>query len=260
MMNILRVSLVQYDVIWEDPAANREKLNDLLKPLFGNTDLILLPEMFTTGFSMRAKELGETMDGDTIGWMKEQAGNLCAALAGSLIVKVKEQYFNRFVVVLPSGKVIYYDKRHLFSIGGEDQYFSRGNNRIVFEYLGWRIALFICYDLRFPIWCRSVKDADLMLFTANWPAARMQVWQTLTRARAIENQLFVAGVNRTGSDGAGVEYSGQSIIIDPKGRIVCDMKGATDVVASCELSLAELNRFRTKFPVSNDADDFVILS
>jgi predicted amidohydrolase len=259
MKNILRISLVQFEVIWEDPAANRKKLNDLLKPLVGNTDLILLPEMFTTGFSMHAKELAESMDGDTITWMKEYAGYTGAALAGSLIVRDQERYYNRLVFVLPTGEISCYDKKHLFAIGGEDQYYSHGNNRVVVNYCGWRIALFICYDLRFPVWCRSVKDADLMLFSANWPASRLHVWQTLTRARAIENQLYVAGVNRTGTDGAGVAYPGESVVVDPKGRIICELNGESDVVATSELSLDELNRFRKKFPVSGDADGFEIL-
>ena len=258
MSDLLRISLVQFDVLWENPIGNRQKLDILLEPLKGRTDLILLPEMYSTGFSMHAKSLAESMEGDTIGWMRTQAENTNAAVAGSLIVKELGHYYNRFLFVLPSGDIFCYDKKHLFSMGGEDQYFSHGIKRVFVDYCGWRIALFICYDLRFPVWCRTMKVADLVLFSANWPAARTPVWQTLIRARAIENQLYVAGVNRTGTDGAGVIYTGESTLIDPKGRIVCTMNDQSDVVTTCVVSLEELNRFRKKFPVSDDDDLFEI--
>ncbi len=257
-MDFLRISLVQFDVIWENQVANREKLDQLLKPLTGRTDLILLPEMFTTGFSMNAKALAESMDGKSVRWMKSQAAATGAALAGSLIIKENDRYYNRFLFVTPSGETNIYDKKHLFSMGGEDQYFSRGNKKVVVKFMGWRIALFICYDLRFPVWCRSAKEADLMLFTANWPDVRKHVWQTLTAARAIENQLYVAAVNRTGTDGSGVYYSGESKIIDPKGVLSCNLNNQSDAVVTNSVSLEELKRFRKKFPVSEDADLFEI--
>ena len=254
----LRISLVQFEVIWENQDANRLKLDELLKPLNGSTDLILLPEMFTTGFSMHARELAETMDGPSVKWMVLQAQKTSAALAGSLIIKEDDHFFNRLVFVTPSCEIYYYDKRHLFSIGEEHKYFSSGNKRVIVNYLGWRIALMICYDLRFPVWCRTIKDADLMLFTANWPDARQPVWQTLTKARAIENQLYVAGVNRTGMDGSGINYVGESVVIDPKGKIMLDMGTKSDAAGTCVLSLEELNRFRKKFPVGKDVDTFEI--
>jgi predicted amidohydrolase len=258
MKDLLRISLVQFDVCWENPVANRLKLDNLLSPLTGQTDLILLPEMFTTGFTMNAKELAEPMNGDSIDWMKSQAKKTGAALAGSLIIVENDFYYNRFLFVEPSGEIASYDKKHLFSMGGEDRYFNHGGKRVIVDYCGWRIALFICYDLRFPVWCRSIKDADLILFTANWPDARKHVWQILTKARAIENQLYVAGINRTGIDGAGVYYSGESMVIDPKGEIVCKPEGESDVVATTGVSMEELKRFRKKFPVSVDDDYFEI--
>ena len=258
-MDLLRISLIQFDIIWENPVANRMKLDTLLQPLNGKTDLILLPEMFTTGFSMQAKILAETMDGESIRWMKLQAENTGAALAGSMIVEDHDQYFNRFLFVTPSGEVFTYDKKHLFSMGGEDRYFKRGNKRVIVNYLGWRIAPFICYDLRFPVWCRAMKDADLMLFTANWPTARNHVWQTLTSARAIENQLYVACVNRTGKDGSGISYFGESMVIDAKGTLLCNLDHRSDASETCTISLDELNRFREKFPLKLDADSYEFL-
>jgi predicted amidohydrolase len=259
-MNNLRISLIQYEVVWENPDANRLKLEELLNPLSGQTDLILLPEMFTTGFSMHAKELAETMNGKSVNWMLQQAGFLQAALAGSLIIKENGHSFNRFLFVTPSGEVYHYDKRHLFSIGEEHNYFSCGIKKVVVNFQGWRIALMICYDLRFPVWCRSIQDTDLMLFTANWPEARQQVWHTLTKARAIENQIYVAGVNRTGRDGSGIGYKGESVVIDPKGIVILDLENKTEITATCELSLNELNLFRKKFPVGRDADTFEIIT
>lgn len=257
-MDFLRISLVQMDVVWEDPVSNRLKLEQLMDPLRGVTDLVLLPEMFSTGFSMNARALAEPMDGETVIWMKACAKKLGAALAGSLIIEENGLFYNRFLFVTPSNEIFYYDKKHLFSIGDENQYFSCGNKRTVIQYNGWRIALFVCYDLRFPVWCRSIKDADLMLFTANWPAARKNVWNTLMHARAIENQLYVAGVNRTGSDGSGIIYSGASMVIDPKGNIVSELTDCSDEILTCKLSLNELNKFREKFPVYRDEDDFEI--
>lgn len=235
------------------------KLSELLSGLNGQTDLMLLPEMFTTGFSMRAKELAETMAGESVSWMVNQSRKHHAALAGSLIIKDSGQYFNRFLFVTPEGKIYHYDKRHLFSIGEEHLYFSSGKERVIVNFRGWRIIPMVCYDLRFPVWCRSIKQADLMLFVANWPEARKQVWQTLLKARAIENQVFVAGVNRTGKDGAGIGYQGESMIIDPRGNVIADLGNKTEDVATSDLSLKELKLFRDKFPVGRDADSFEII-
>lgn len=257
-MKNLRVSLVQFEVIWENPVANRSKLNELINRLDGKTDLIVLPEMFTTGFSMHARELAETMAGESLNWMLDQSKAHQAALAGSMIVKEDENYFNRFIFVTPTGEIFYYDKRHLFSIGEEHLYFSNGNKKVIINFMGWRIALMVCYDLRFPVWCRSIHEADLIIFVANWPQARQHVWQALTKARAIENQLYVAGVNRTGMDGSGINYAGESMLIDPKGSILLDLENKLEAIETCDLSLKELNRFRDKFPVGRDADSFEI--
>ena len=258
-MDLFRISLVQFDIGWEEPVKNRAKLESLLEPLIGQSDLILLPEMFTTGFSLNARQLAETMEGESVAWMKYQAKRTGSAIAGSLIIEENGRYFNRFLFVTPTDLLFYYDKRHLFSMGEENQFFNRGKKRVVVNYKGWRIALFVCYDLRFPVWCRSIKDADLMLFTANWPENRSIVWQTLTQARAIENQLYVAGVNRIGTDGANISYAGQSRVIGPRGNILADLKNPGEIVETIAISLDELNLFRVKFPVGRDEDSFEIL-
>jgi len=257
-MDLLRISLVQFDIGWEEPAKNRSKLDSLLLPLIGRTDLILLPEMFTTGFSMKARELSETMEGESVTWMKFQAQKTGSAIAGSLIIEENGLYFNRFLFVMPDNQLCFYDKRHLFSMGDEHQFFSKGKVRRIVNYKGWKIALFICYDLRFPVWCRVINEADLMLFTANWPESRNIVWQTLTQARALENQLYVAGVNRIGTDGAHIGYAGSSRVIDPRGTILTELKNLDDKVDTTTISLDELNRFRNKFPVGRDEDSFEI--
>lgn len=257
-MDPLRISLVQYDIAWEDPNANRLKLGLLIDPLKGKTDIILLPEMFTTGFSMNASELSETMDGITVKWMHEMASVTGAAIAGSLIINENSHYFNRFLFVTPEGEIFSYDKRHLFSIGGENLCFTPGNKRVVINYCGWKIALLICYDLRFPVWSRTAGDVDLMLYTANWPQKRKIVWETLLRARAIENQVYTAGVSRTGTDGTGVLYFGGSMVIDPKGELLIGLSDLSDKAGTITLSLEQLNSFRKKFPVSLDADSFKI--
>jgi predicted amidohydrolase len=257
-MDPLRISLVQFDIAWEDPIANRLKLDLLMDPLKGKTDIILLPEMFTTGFSMNARELSETMDGITVKWMQEMASVTGAAIAGSLIINENSHYFNRFLFVTPEGEIFSYDKRHLFSIGGENLCFTPGNKRVVINYSGWKIALLICYDLRFPVWSRTAGDADLMLYAANWPQSRKIVWETLLRARAIENQVYTAGVSRTGTDGTGVLYFGGSMVIDPKGELLIGLSDLSDKAGTITLSLKQLNSFRKKFPVSLDADSFQI--
>lgn len=258
-MDLLRISLVQYDVVWESPVSNRKKLDLLLEPLQGITDVVLLPEMFTTGFSMNAGELAESMSDETVGWMKTKAAFLGAALAGSLIIRENNHCFNRFLFVTPSGEITTYDKKHLFSMGAENQYFTGGSEQVILDYLGWRIAPFICYDLRFPVWCRTGLGADLMLFTANWPDARKNVWQILTKARALENQVYVAAVNRTGTDGSGIFYSGESRLVDPKGNLLVDLENTADCIRTFTVSKSELDRFRKKFPVWKDRDSFEIL-
>ncbi|HRZ76167.1 MAG TPA: amidohydrolase, partial [Bacteroidales bacterium] len=221
-MQDLRISLIQDELVWEDPAANRARFQAILESM-EDTDLVLLPEMFSTGFTVHPQRVAESMDGTTIQWLRRMARESGKAMAGSLIVKEGESYYNRLVFCHPDGALEHYDKRHLFRMGGEHLRFGMGNHNIMVNYRGWKIRPLICYDLRFPVWARNRYsegnyDYDLLLYLANWPRARRHHWMTLLSARAIENQCYVAGLNRVGTDGAGVSYSGDSRVIGPGGE------------------------------------------
>lgn len=254
----MKISVIQSDLIWENKQANFRNFEKLIRPLNNKTDLILLPETFNTGFSMNPFKLSEAKDGETFRWMKEVAEDGNFGVCGSYIVNENGKYFNRWVFVSPGEEFYSYDKRHLFSMGGEGKLFTRGESRLVFKFGGVRISSYVCYDLRFPVWSRSRNDCDLLIYAANWPEARREVWNTLLRARAIENQCFVAGANITGTDGEGIKYCGESVIINPRGEVIASAGTHKDEVITADLSLAELNDFRKKFPVCNDADSFEI--
>ena len=255
-MRDLKVTIVQSMLHWEDAAANRAMFAEKIAPLAGTTDLIVLPEMFTTGFSMRSSELAESMDGKTVQWMLEQAKSTRAAIYGSVIISEKGKYFNRGLFIDPSGKVTVYDKRHLFRMAEEKDNYSRGDKRVIVELNGWRILLQICYDLRFPVFARNRGDYDAIVYSANWPEARKFPWSQLLIARAIENQCYVIGANRVGMDGLGHHYIGDSIAIDPRGSCIAAMEPGREGVVAATLDRATLEDFRQKFPVGMDADDF----
>jgi predicted amidohydrolase len=219
---------------------------------------VILPEMFSTGFSMNPELLAEPMNGSTFNWMVNTAKKGNFGLCGSYIVNDGKQNFNRWVFVSPEKDYWYYDKRHLFTIGGEKQYFSAGKQRLVFSFRGIRINPYICYDLRFPVWSRNRNDTDLIIFAANWPESRSEVWKTLIKARAIENQCYVAGANRIGTDGNGIKYSGDSLISDARGNVIASAQENEECFISADLAMEELSDFRKKFPVSGDSDDFKI--
>ena len=252
------ITTVQADLIWENSQSNLIRFEALLSSV-QHTDLIVLPEMFTTGFSMKHKELAEEMGERSVKWMMDLAKKKNSAIIGSLIVKEDELFYNRLFFVHPDGSFQTYDKRHLFQMGGENQYFSRGSDRLVVSYKGWKICPLICYDLRFPVWSRNDEDYDLLIYIANWPMSRREVWQTLLNARAIENQSYVVGVNRVGKDGAGIVYSGDSRIIDAKGQIITQSRMMEESVISTDVSLSELHQFREQFPVLNDRDVFLVM-
>lgn len=254
-MQDLKISLVQTTLDWQQPERNRERMTRLLAPLAGQTDLIVLPEMFTTGFTMAPERVAEPMSGPTLAWLIEQAATLGAALCGSVVIE-DQGYRNRLLFVTPNGDVEYYDKRHLFRMANEHQHYQAGDQRRVIEYRGWRILPQVCYDLRFPVWCRNRNDFDLMLFVANWPAPRRHAWRTLLLARAIENQCYVAGVNRIGEDGKGLEYSGDSLLVDFKGQALLDAPAGEAFVKTGKLSGESLQQFRKRFPAWQDADAF----
>lgn len=255
----MKISLIQPDILWEDKTANLNSLEEVLLPLQGQTDLVILPEMFSTGFSMNTEKLAEPPEGTTFQWMKKESGKGNFGICGSYIVRSGGHYYNRFVFVAPGSDDFYYDKRHLFSMGDENLYFSAGKARLVFNFMGFRISPYICYDLRFPVWSRNRNEYDLAIYTANWPEVRISVWNTLLKARAIENQCYVAGANRIGTDGTGLIYSGHSAIIDPHGEVIITAEPYKECSVSADLSPDELIRFRNKFPVLNDSDDFRIV-
>ncbi|MBK9274863.1 MAG: amidohydrolase [Flavobacteriales bacterium] len=255
-MRDLRMTLVQSMLHWEDAAANRAMFSDKLAGSKGTTDLVVLPEMFTTGFSMRSHELAEALNGPTVEWMRTQAAALDAALYGSVIIAEGGHRFNRGLFVKPDGQVTVYDKRHLFRFANETDHYSPGRERVVVEWQGWRLLLQICFDLRFPVFARNRGDYDAILYVANWPEARRYPWSQLLIARAIENQCYVAGVNRVGMDGKGIHYSGDSVVIGPRGAAVAAVEPSQEGLVTAILDRAELEDFRAKFPVALEADAF----
>jgi omega-amidase len=262
-MNNLRLSLVQGDTRWHDPAANREYYGHLMAPLHGITDLVLLPETFTSGFSNDAIDQAETMDGPTIAWLHEQARKLDAAICGSVQMRDAGGVFNRLCFVTPDGVLHTYDKRHLFRYAKEHERYAAGRDRLTVEWCTWRICPMVCYDLRFPVFSRNRfnverendLDYDLLLYVANWPSARSYAWKTLLRARAIENLCFVAGLNRVGTDGNGLGYDGDSAVIDFLGHPLSEAADE-EVVSTMLLQAAPLLEHRARFPAMLDADAF----
>lgn len=262
-MNDLRISLVQGATRWHDPAGNRAYYGGLVAPLRGTTDVVLLPETFTSGFSNDAIASAETMQGPTMEWMRAQAAQLGAAVCGSVQLREGDQVFNRLLWATPDGAVSHYDKRHLFRYAREHERYAAGRDRLTVQWKGWRICPLVCYDLRFPVFSRNrfdveregAPDYDLLVYIANWPGVRAHAWKTLLRARAIENLCYVAGLNRVGSDGAGLQYAGDSAVIDFLGQPVSEC-AAEEVVVTTTLQAAELAAHRERFPAMLDADAF----
>ena len=254
-MTTLNTLLVQAQLGWKDPERNRAHLEQLVNAAPGDIDLAVLPETFTTGFLGDADLPEEGMNGPTVNWMKQLAAARDCALAGSAVITEQGKRFNRFLFVTPSGEVRFYDKRHLFAFGGENQRYAAGRKRVIIEFRGWRINLQVCYDLRFPAWCRNRDDYDLMLLVANWPKKRVGHWASLLHARAIENQAWVIGVNRVGQDGNGFRYPGRSVVHDPLGECVADL-GSEEAVRQVPLDLSAVEHIRSEFPFQADADEF----
>jgi len=262
-MQDLKITLIQSDLKWEDKRANLGKLSMSIKNIAGETDLIILPEMFNTAFSMKPELFAEEMEGDTFEWMLEHSQYKKAAIAGSFMVKENGKFYNRFMVVYPDGHYFHYDKRHLFRMGNENVHYQAGVQPLIFEVNGWKIKAQICYDLRFPVFAKNNYqngnyDYDLLLYVANWPAVRNSVWQSLLTARAIENQSFVAGVNRIGLDGNGLDHLGNSCLINAKGEYIIEPVANAEFVKTIELNYSELEDFRSKFTVGLDWDEFEI--
>jgi predicted amidohydrolase len=248
----MRVTLLQRNIIWSDPESNVIRADEAIDKNPGS-DLYILPEMFSTGFCTQPEGIAEDADSKTLAWMKTKAAQISAAIAGSVAVCENGKYYNRFFFVGPDGNVTKYDKKHLFTFGGEDKHFTAGSERVIVTYKGVRILLEICYDLRFPIWARNRKDYDMIIYVASWPTPRVEAWKALLTARAIENQCYVAGVNRVGNDPTNV-YDGGSMIIDPYGKVIAACEDGIESVASAEIDIDALEAFRKKFPVLNDSD------
>ncbi len=251
----LKITIIQPDIIWENTQANLDKYSQWIENI-EETDLIILPEMFTTGFSMKPEKLKEAMDGPSINWMKNVAAKNDVAVVGSLIIEENEQIFNRAIWAFPDGKIKTYDKRHLYTMGQEHLHYSPGKEKTIIEYKGWKFCPQICYDLRFPVFARNVEDYDVVFYMANWPSPRHHVWKNLLISRAIENQAYCFGINRTGTDGTGLRYLGDSACISPKG--FAEFMDEKESVKTFEISYSELHNFRKSFPLLKDRDNFKI--
>ena len=270
-MSSLTITIIQPNLVWENKKANLDMLAQKIESIKEKTEVVILPEMFSTGFSMQPKLLAEKMDGETIEWMKNIATSKKIILTGSLIIQDDEKYYNRLIWMLPNGEYGSYDKRHLFAYADEHNHYSQGNKRLIAQVKGWKINLQVCYDLRFPVWSRqapsqpppqgeeqeALLEYDVLIYVANWPGRRSTAWKTLLQARAIENQCYVVGVNRVGEDGNKINHSGDSMIIDPLGEILYQKANVEDVFTHT-LNKEKLNEVREKFPFWKDADTFTI--
>ena len=271
MNSPLTITTIQTNLHWEDKAANLQMLEEKINSITAKTEIVVLPEMFTTGFSMKPKLLAETMEGDTVQWMKRIAAKKKIILTGSVIIEESGNYYNRLIWMLPNGQCGVYDKRHRFAYAGEDNHFSAGSKRLIASVKGWKINLLVCYDLRFPVWARQrptpnpsqegigEAEYDVLIYVANWPEKRIQAWKTLLQARAIENQCYVVGVNRVGNDGNNIHYSGESMVIDPMGEVLYTKKDEEDIF-TIVLDKTNLKTVREKLPFLKDADGFMILN
>ncbi|MCG8236189.1 nitrilase family protein [Tenacibaculum finnmarkense] len=261
--NKLKTVLVQSDIVWENPTENRKLFEEKINKISSDIDLIILPEMFTTGFSMKANHLAETMTGDTVNWMKRLSKEKNCAITGSIIIKEKafnseekELYYNRLLFVHPSGKVDFYDKKHLFTLAGEQKIFTAGTKKSIVNYKGWKICLLICYDLRFPAWARNTDNYDVLLYVASWPSSRIDAWDTLLKTRAIENMSYAIGVNRVGTDANGHQYNGNSVGYDMLGNCIDKNNNGEEISLSITLDKEKQTEIRSKFGFLNDKDTF----
>ncbi len=263
----IRFALIQSELHWENADENLAMFSTKINSVSQNCDIILLPEMFNTGFTMNVEKVSEDMSGKTFHWIKEIASKTGKVICGSFICSEDGKYFNRLIWMNPSGEFQHYDKRHLFRMAGEDEHFSGGEHNILVEYKGWKIRPLICYDLRFPVWSRNkhrvengkaIPEFDVLLYVANWPDVRSLPWDALLRARAIENQVYCIGLNRIGMDGNNKEYNGHSAVIDPKGNYLLEPAHMNNEIYEVELNFEDLQNFRDKFPQGLDADDFTL--
>ena len=254
-MQPLTISLIQTHTHWHDPVANRAMFAEILDAVPAESRLVLLPEMFSTGFTMHSHDVAETMAGETISWLRDQARQRQQVICASVVIVEAGACFNRFVAAQPDGELVHYDKRHLFRMAGEHEHYRAGGRKCVFNLDGWRVCPMVCYDLRFPVWFRNTGDYDLLICVANWPAPRLMAWNTLLRARAIENQTYVAAVNIVGTDGNGTNYNGGSAIYAPDGEVLAEAFDTAQIVTRT-IHEQPLRSLREQFPVWQDADGF----
>ena len=259
MEDQLKIALVQTDLVWENAKRNRKRLKEKIESLSGKVDIIMFPEMFPTGFTMNAKDVAEPMDGKTVAWMKKQALKTNAAIVGSMIIIEDKKFYNRLLFVEPSGTIHIYDKRHTFGLSGEKEVYSPGNKKLIVDYKGWKICPMVCYDLRFPVWARNTENYDVLLFVANWPKSRIIAWNSLLKARAIENMCYCLGVNRIGIDETQEDYCGHSVAHDILGNEMTSFKPNKEQIEVVTLERNHINFYRNKLKFLDDKDAFTLV-
>jgi len=258
MQDELKIALIQSDLIWENPEQNRQNFAEKIQLIKEPVDVIVLPEMFTSGFTMQPEHVFETMNGKTIAWMKEIALKSNSAICGSLVISENGNYYNRFVFVTPDGKLQYYDKRHTFTLAGESKVYKAGNERLIINYKGWNIHPLVCYDLRFPVWARNTDNYDVVVYVANWPKPRISAWDALLKARAIENMSYCIGVNRVGLDSNSYEYPGHSAVYDGLGVQISNIQPNKEQIEIITLNKNHINTIRQKLKFLDDRDIFIL--
>jgi predicted amidohydrolase len=254
----IKIALIQTELIWENAQKNRGNFSEKINQIKEQVNLILLPEMFSTGFTMHPQEVAETMQGETVKWMQKTAAEKKSAIAGSIVISEGEKYYNRFLFVHPSGEINFYDKRHLFTLAGEEKVYESGKEKLIVNYMGWKICPLVCYDLRFPVWARNAEAYDLLIYVANWPKIRIAAWDTLLKARAIENMCYTIGVNRVGLDANNYEYNGHSAVFNGLGEQFVETQPNQEETAVFTLDKNHISKIRNKLGFLNDRDTFEI--
>jgi len=255
----MKIALIQSSLFWENPIANRNYFEEQINAITEKVDLIVLPEMFTTGFTMNPSTVGETMQGETISWLQSFAIDKKSAITGSLIIEENNNFYNRLVFVFPSGEIQFYDKHHLFALAGEGKVYTSGTEKLIVDYLGWKICPLVCYDLRFPVFARNIEDYDVLLYVANWPKPRINAWDILLKARSVENMCYTIGVNRIGIDNNGYEYVGHSQVVDFLGNYILEPQ-ETEGVFIIALNKEKLLETRKRLGFLNDSDSFELIT
>lgn len=255
-MQDLKIAIIQSNIVWHKAVENRHHFTELINQINEEVDLVVLPEMFSTGFTMNPKEVAEQMNGNTVKWIQETASKKGCAICGSVVIEDDNKFYNRFIFAYPSGEIKYYNKRHLFSLAGEEKVYSKGEEKVIIEYKGWKICPQVCYDLRFPVFVRNVEDYDVLVYVANWPKPRIFAWDSLLKARSIENMCYTVGVNRVGEDENGYEFIGHSAVYDCLGNHISKLENEDEFVEVVTLQKKHISTVRNKLNFLNDKDEF----